>query len=288
MASPLYTMRASANPGPGYVTWQYGYPDFLGTYAPAPILVGTAVIVSGPVPLGALGKLNTNYNPRALWLFDGNLNDSSGNGFHLTGTPRGYTVSSKDVLSGAIFENAAWTFVTVPDLIITGAVTIEVLGVFQYDGVNSQYITSFGSNGELAINNRLYDFRIGADLAPGLFWESGSGTNRLVTGTPGIVPIGVPAHLVVVRQAGDPAVVNFYVNGVPAGSGSATAATGGSSVSSFLSIGDSSESPGAISICKPGTLFYCIKLIPAALTPNQVLAEYNLILGGRGIVYPRL
>lgn len=29
MASPLYTMRALANPGPGYVTWQTVAPDYL-------------------------------------------------------------------------------------------------------------------------------------------------------------------------------------------------------------------------------------------------------------------
>lgn len=51
MSSTVYTMRALANPGPGYVTWQHGYPDFLGVYAPSPIIAGSAVIVSGPVPV---------------------------------------------------------------------------------------------------------------------------------------------------------------------------------------------------------------------------------------------
>lgn len=47
MSSPLYTMRALADPGPGYVTWQYGYPDYAGTHAAAPILAGTAVPAPG-------------------------------------------------------------------------------------------------------------------------------------------------------------------------------------------------------------------------------------------------
>jgi hypothetical protein len=289
MASPLYTMRALANPGPGYVTWQYGYPDYAGTHAPSAILAGTAVVVSGEVPLGGLGKLDTTHSPVGLWLFSANLNDSSGNGFNLTGTPRGYTYPVEDVLYGAIFENAAWTKTTEASLIITGAVTVQVFGVFQLDGVNSQYLVSFGSNGELSANNRLYDFRIGSDLSLGMFWENGSGSNNSISGTAAMVPIGIPAHLVATRSGAANPVVNFYVNGVSAGGGVvANAASGGGSASSFLSIGDNSEAPGALSITRPGTLFYCVKITPSELTESQVKAEYNRVLGGRGIVYPRL
>lgn len=40
-----FKMRALANPGPGYVTWDVTVaPDFAGVYAPAPIQPGTVVL----------------------------------------------------------------------------------------------------------------------------------------------------------------------------------------------------------------------------------------------------
>ena len=40
-----FKMRALADPGPGYVTWVVAdTPDFAGTFAPAPIFVGTVVV----------------------------------------------------------------------------------------------------------------------------------------------------------------------------------------------------------------------------------------------------
>lgn len=46
----MYVMRALANPGPGYVSWTVFRPDYAGSYAPAPVQAGTAVIASGPLP----------------------------------------------------------------------------------------------------------------------------------------------------------------------------------------------------------------------------------------------
>ena len=42
-----FKMRAEKDPGPGYEVWVVtGSPDFLGTSAGGPIIVGTAVVVS--------------------------------------------------------------------------------------------------------------------------------------------------------------------------------------------------------------------------------------------------
>lgn len=92
MSAPTYTMRALANPGPGYVTWQYAYPDYLGTYAPSPILAGTAVIVSDPVPVKKRLPLASDHalavfcdEAAAPWADSGAM--SSGNFTVANGTP---------------------------------------------------------------------------------------------------------------------------------------------------------------------------------------------------------
>lgn len=92
MASPLYTMRALANPGPGYVTWQYAYPDYAGVYAPAAILAGTVAVVSGPIPVTKRLPLASDHalavfcdEAAAPWADSGAM--SSGNFTVANGTP---------------------------------------------------------------------------------------------------------------------------------------------------------------------------------------------------------
>jgi hypothetical protein len=71
--------------------------------------------------------LDWNTPPVGLWLFENNLNDSSGNGFNLTGTPN-YTTIEKDKQIGAIFGTSAWTRASRDaSLVIIGALTIEVV-----------------------------------------------------------------------------------------------------------------------------------------------------------------
>ncbi len=291
MASPLYTMRALANPGPGYVTWQYAYPDYAGTYAPAPILAGTAVIVSGPVPLENLGKLDTTHAPAGLWLFDNNLNDSSGNGFDLTGAPS-YTTEARDKRVGAIFGTTPWTRpARDAALSIIGALTIEAVVTVAFSSPSTMTVCSIGNPGETEADNSVYYAMIGSSILGAsdkkmtLLWESGAGVNRSVTSATEVVPVGIPCHLVWTRSADAVAIVNMYVNGVNIHNGSAAAATGGTAATCLLRVGTNSAIADPIG---RGSVLTSLKIIAAELTPAQVVAEYNRVLGGRGIVYPRL
>jgi hypothetical protein len=277
--NPLFfTMRALADPGPGYVVWQSDAPDFAGTDAPAPILSNTAVVVSAPFQYGEpSGKLSTSPTPVGLWLFNGDLNDSSGNDFHLTGTPREYTTAAKDRIAGAVLEAAGWTRAYNANLKIAGALTIDVIGVFQNPGT-SQFLVSYGKAGELLADNELYAFYITSDLALGLAWEHSAGTGVGVTTSAGVVPVGVPTHLTATRDASG--FVALYVDGVDVGTGTATAPTGGDSTSSFLTIGDRSEAPGSSYLTAPGTIFHCVKIQSAESTGTAVKQGYNQALGG--------
>lgn len=278
MSSPVYTMRALANPGPGYVTWQYGYPDFLGTYAPAPIMVGTAVIVSGPVPLNEIGKLGLEYGPVGLWLFNNNLNDSSGNGFNLSGTAA-YT-SDKDGHVCARLTSA-WTRPSRDALLaITGAVTIEcVIRV----GTSGEFaVVSYGSAGDTEPTNICYLMRVFAAHNIQCLWETGAGLDRAVSAPVGSLPDGWFTHLAFTRSATNPTNATLYVDGIPVGTVNTDICTGGDSSVSRFRIG-ANDLGGTVAT---GTVFSSLKVIAAELTPAQIIDEYNRTLGGRGITYP--
>lgn len=78
------------------------------------------------------GKLGLEHSPVGLWNFEGNLNDSSGNGFDLSGTPLGYSVQANDFQYGMLFSwilsRASRDELTA----ITGALTLEVVGYFRF------------------------------------------------------------------------------------------------------------------------------------------------------------
>jgi len=284
-----FAMRALANPGPGYVAWTSIRPDFSGADAPAAIQAGTAVVVSGSGRSKSfIDKLDTTHSPAGLWLFDGNLNDSSGNLVHLLGgTPRGYTDAAKDRVRGVVFEATRLTRGYNPLLVLPGDLTIEVVGVFQSKVSAVQSIICYGYTGETQTNNRLYDFRIGTAGGLSLFWESGAGVNRSTVSADNVVPVGVPTHLAVSRgTSGASSVSRFFVDGEFVGESSATTADGGDSVNCTLSIGDQSENPGT-TLCQPGTIFYCVKLIASCLTDDQIKAEYNRVLGGQCLGWDR-
>ena len=280
-------MRA-LNLSNNFITWTSTSPDYDGTYAPESIQNDSAVIVSdtGGVTIENIGKLGLEYDPVGLWLFDDNLNDSSGNGFTLTGTP-GYTTIERDKQIGAIFGTSAWTRPSRDaSLAITGALTIEAVIRINFNG-SGMGICALGGNGSSEALNVAYFPIIGGGGEMSLYWESGAGIARQVTSTVGVnlMPYGVPSHLVYTRSSDALAVVNFYVNGVNKFTGSATACTGSTDSTCRLRVG--SDNVGA-SLIDRGTVFTSLKIIAAELTPAQVVDEYNRVLGGKTIAYPTI
>jgi len=278
-----FTMRALADPGPGYVTWQTGEPDYAGIYAPSPILAGTAVIASGPAfYYQNQGKLGLDYAPVGLWLFDGDLTDDSGNGFDLTGAPLAYTDEATEWQRGAVTTGAAsWTRVHEAALTITGAVTVEVVGSFQ-SVATGNVVATYIAGGELESANCLYQVSFDSTGAMAMYWESGAGVDRVVVSPAGVIPRGLPVHLAWTRSADAAADVNFYVNGVNVGSGSALAATGGSL--STLYVGGASGGNYLPRLCVLSSL----KIIAAELSAAQIEAEFNRTLGQRAPFWPRI
>ena len=223
-------------------------------------------------------KLGLEHSPVGLWLFDGDLNDSSGNGFDLTGTPD-YTTELRDKRVGAIFGTTPWTRPSRDsELSIIGALTIEAVVTVAFSSATTMTVCSIGNTGETEADNSAYYAMIGSSISGAsdkkmtLLWESDIGVNRSVTSATEVVPVGIPCHLVWTRSADATAIVNMYVNGVNIHTGSTTAATGGTAATCLLRVGTTSAIEDRIG---RGSVLTSLKIIAAELTPAQVVAEYN-------------
>ena len=217
------------------------------------------------------GKLGLEHSPVGLWNFDGNLNDSSGNDFTLSGTPLGYSIQTNDFQYGVIFGTSLFSRASRDELLaIPGALTIEVLGTFRTPAGVSEYICSIGNSGESEADNINYSLYF-SSLKLGILWEYGSGNNITVE-VGNIIPIGIPCFIAVTRSASNPAVVNFYINGNPVGFGSDTACTGGTASTCCFRIGSNSLSTELLYV---GSVISSLKIIPSELSPSQIKEEYK-------------
>jgi hypothetical protein len=225
---------------------------------------------------------DTTHDPLGLWQLNGDLTDSSGNGYTLTvGSGTEQYAPLSDTLSGAHLDGSTYLIhdVAVSALRLTGDMTIECLVKWLVDppgyGVNndttSSALVAHGVGGETEATNTLYCF--GARSSGGGFtWvsESGGGTNAAYN-LDVEVPTSVWHHMAAVRDSN---VVSIYLDGALLGSSSSlTTPTGGSSgrfVIGALASG-SSENPTCV--------IASVKLIGSALTAAQVKAEYQRTLG---------
>lgn len=281
-------MRA-LNLSSSFITWKSNTPDYEGTYAPESIQSGSAIVVAdtGGTKNKPIQKLGLEYDPVGLWLFENNLNDSSGNGFNLTGAPR-YTTLARDRQVGAIFEETGWKRPSRDSaLVITGALTIEACITIMPSraALLPMAICSIGTIGETSAENVAYYLTIEAARNITLFWEYGAGTNVSIMSPPDLCPIGIPFHVVCTRSGGELAVVNIYMNGMNVHSGSNTAADGCTDSTCLLRVGANNTDAALL---PNGTILTSLKIIAAELTPAQVVAEYNRVLGGRVISWPTL
>ena len=156
---------------------------------------------TGGATIENIGKLGLEYNPVGLWLFENNLNDSSGNGFNLTGTVFGYSDF------GVILNGTELTYSSVPNALqIAGALTIEIIGTVVIAAGSA--LISMSGTGESLATNCLYQWGWGATGTNSIFWEYGSGaTNVIWTGT-GVGTFGYPCHMALTRTDSEPTMEN--------------------------------------------------------------------------------
>lgn len=225
---------------------------------------------------GVVNYHGLEHTPVGLWQFNGNMNDSSGNGFTLTvasGTERYSsvfpTLRGVSLVSTTLIYN---TFTST--LAITGDITIECLISIPFFTTpfssNACCLVSHENNGETSADNTLYS--IDMPFTSGFtrfFWENGSGSDNSYSMTE-YTPFS-PFHLAVTRTSN---VVQFYLNGRPwgAASGALTTPTGGGS--GRLRVGSSTVAGPQQSIIAS------LKIVASALTATQIRTEFNRTLGG--------
>jgi hypothetical protein len=271
-------MRA-LNLSSNFITWTSTSPDYEGAYAPEAIQSDSAIVVAdtGGGTIENIGKLGLEYDPVALWLFNGNLNDSSGNGLNLSGTVFGYSDF------GAILNGTELTYSTTESLLqIAGALTIECVASIAIGA--SIGIISMAATGESLATNCIYQWTWGVDGTPSIYWEYGAAaTNVTWTGT-GVGTFGYPCHMALTRTNSEPTTVTIYINGEQIGNtGSVHTAEGGSAATFRLF----SANDGSSDVAK-GCQASCVKILDKCLTVDEIKAEYNRTLGGRVISWPRL
>jgi len=224
-----------------------------------------------------IGKLDTTYSPVGLWLFDNNLNDSSGNGFNLSLASPAYATTKDGILG--IYSGTRCTRGHETALTITGAMTVECIATIR--GSIDFVLVSYIATGETEATNALYQIVYVANGSIQIFWERGAGSDVSIISPTGVIPNSCPHHLVITRSGDATSSVNFYVNGVNKGSGSGLLPTGGSS-STLWVMGSAAASAPA------GIILSTLKILDIELTPDQVKVEYDLAFRRKSLWWPRV
>lgn len=224
---------------------------------------------------------DTTHSPLGLWQLDGDMTDSSGNGYDLaidTGTELYAPIS--DTLQGFRFDGATGLIYDVAEaaLQITGDMTIEMLVSWLIDppgfGVNTTltgpYLAAHGVPGESGGDNNMYSLKARPGGGIGWLTESGSGTNA-VYDIDCEIPTYLLHHLAAVRESN---VVSMYIDGGLVGTSSTLAAPSGGTSGRFV-LGSIGGGGGEHPTCIMGS----VKLIGSALTAEQIEDEYRLTLG---------
>lgn len=216
---------------------------------------------------------DTTYSPIALFQFNGNINDSSGNNRHLTvntGTEAYSEVSP--TLQGIKFNNLKLTS-TNAAFRLSGDMTIEFIMNMNPDNASDwAMIFSCSGAGEGQAENFLYSLYTRTPTQNRFFtslWEYGAGVNVQFDNT-GIVPYYQTIHIAYVREAN---VVSIYVNGQLYGntSGTLLPPDGGTNTSFWVG--------GGLSDTNFSGIITSLKVIGRALTSIEVNSEFERTLG---------
>lgn len=237
--------------------------------------------ISTSVATGGVGEIRLHdltHNPIGLWQFSDDINDSSGNGFHLSpevGQPRFAVMTQR--LKGLQFSGLRLTHPTATLLAHRSDMTIEMLGMFE-DALtaNSIFVTyTLGSTDVGADANYLY--QISADLPrdPTWFSEHGVGVNDSYRPSMlALPPPGEVFHLAASRISDR---VQFYLNGKAFGTLSPTLFTPTDGERSRLFVGGQGGSGTHTAFSN--FIMASLKIVPTGLSAAAVRAEYDRTLG---------
>ena len=223
----------------------------------------------------ALNLHDTTHNPVALYQFQNDLSDSSGNNLHLTalsGSPNySETLYGK---TGLYFDTpyAAYLNGDNSSLQLTGDVTIEfIFKIKSFPFAYMQFLKMerivAGSNNEE--DNILYTLFL-TNTGQFLYGqEYGAGNQEtFVTNASSSLQTNTLYHVAVVRESN---VITFYVNGSQFGDNQQfETPTGGESGSLVV---------GIYQNIYPDSIFASLKIISGSITQSEVLEEYKRTVG---------
>ncbi len=238
---------------------------------------GTNAAVSGTIirPLGLA------HNPLALWTFDGDLTDSSGNGNTLSsevnnGTDR--IVRIAPYLSGYSFPGD--TILIAPDdpaFKITGDVTWQAIVIYAADAVVSGTKTIAGQLGPSGDGddtlNYLYRMAVINSESLQYFAEEAGGTNITFASAEKLNGLARRLqHIAIVRESND---VTVYVDGIRHDSSSGLNTPVGGSATRFRIGGDIAGGAGANFFTG---IITSVKINDFAMSDAQIRREYESTL----------
>lgn len=275
-------MQARSSTTGALVSWVAASYDFAAAGYPGPGLPLDVSVADNPqlnVLLGAqglpgslatIGRLTTAHSPLALWHFDGDVLDASGNARTLT-VAGGTAVYSElwPGFRGLSFQSLSLTR-TDAAMRIAGDMTVEA--VLMLDATPTADAL-FGVTGpdETEAANIQWEWDVLANRQPVWFSESGAGVNASYGPAAAVLPpIGVPFHLASTRISN---VIRWYCNGVLMGAASSALATPTGGTVATLQVGKVN------SFFHPNFLMADLKIIGSGLTAAQVLAEAELTIG---------
>ena len=214
------------------------------------------------------------HTPVGLWQFQGDVLDSSGNGYGLTWvSTEAYTIAGGTVKAANFNGTSRLTRVSTAALQILGDVTVEYLasypGIVGSDALLSNMgVVSVGAAGSAESANYCFAvFTRAGTTGLRILSQSGSGVSVDFQTPAGPPPYGAWHHFAAVRTSD---VWTLFLNGtLVATSGTLTTPTGGTAATMWVASKDGGSGTMRCSMAS-------LKIIASALTPAQVLAEARL------------
>lgn len=276
--SKLYIMQAVSSSNGQLYTWNSNTPDFSAIDYPGPGSPQNVALADSHYKNFLINKHDTTHSPLGLWQFDGNLNDSSGNGRNLAvniGTAK-YTQPYPG-LNGIWFDGLTRLTNSSSVFRILGDLTIEMF-LWINDYTVSSVLLACNGNGDAENANFAYQLSSGgADGLLALFWESGAGVDRQYILDGYTAPRKTLIHYAVVRASN---IIRFYMDGRQCGADSPVQIAPTGATISTLAVGNSNVTGNPLF---PATNVWIssLKIMDTALTSTQIAAECNRTLGKR-------